>query len=223
MNRTSGGKTTIKLWDAPTRLFHWTLAVLFFVSFYTGEEGPQDLHELSGLAILTLVLFRIVWGLFGSSSARFSNFLTGPKAVLGYIRSLLHRDPPHTAGHNPTGGWAIAALLLLLLAQAGTGLFANDDIFYEGPLAYMVNKDTSDALTGIHHELFEITIILVVIHIVTVIGYLALFKENLIRPMITGLKEVDGEAAANRLKFVKPVWALGALGLAAGFVWWLVQ
>lgn len=212
----------IRLWDIPTRVFHWLLAILFVVSFYTGENGPIEIHEISGITILTLVLYRILWGIFGSTSARFAGFVRGPRAVLRYVGALLRRDPPHVAGHNPLGGWVVMVMLLALAVQASLGLFANDDILYDGPLAYMVTKDTSDMLTGFHHELFEIILVVVIIHVVAVVGYLLVFRENLIRPMLTGRKAVDKDEATRQIRFVHPALALVALAIAGGFVWWLL-
>ncbi|MEX1147603.1 MAG: cytochrome b/b6 domain-containing protein [Sphingomonadales bacterium] len=213
----------IRLWDIPTRLFHWSLVILFGVSFYTGENGPMDIHQISGITILVLVLFRILWGLVGSTTARFASFLRGPGAVFGYVRALLRRDPPHTAGHNPLGGWVVMAMLVLVGAQASLGLFANDDLFFEGPLAWMVDGDTSTRLTDLHHDLFGIILIVVIVHIVAVVGYLVLLRENLIGPMVTGRKAVDADEARRPLKFAHPALALVALSVAGGFVWWLLQ
>lgn len=216
-------KVTVRLWDLPTRVFHWVLVILVAVSYVSAEEGEMDIHEISGLMILALLLFRVVWGFVGSTSARFSDFLRLPGAVIGYVRALIRRDPPHTAGHNPLGGWVVVAFLVLLLAQAVTGLFSNDDIFFEGPLAYMVTDDVSDSLSGLHHDLFDYTLILIGIHVLAIIGYRVLFKENLVRAMFTGKKAVDAGEATKPLSFRSPLWALALLALAGGGVWWLVQ
>jgi cytochrome b len=145
-------------------------------------------HEWSGFAILVLVVFRLMWGFIGGQQSRFSNFVKGPAAVTRYASSLLRKDSKPHIGHNPLGGWSILAMLITILIQVGTGLFANDDILTEGPLYALVSKQTSDWLTGVHHLNQKILLILVLIHIAAVIFYLIAKRENLIKPMITGNK-----------------------------------
>ena len=139
----------VTVWDLPTRLFHWLLVGFVVTSFVTVEIGgnAMQIHELSGFVILSLLLFRVGWGFFGSRPSRFSDFVHGPKAVLSYVRGLLRNDTPPHFGHNPLGGWSIVAMLLALFVQAGTGLFANDDIMTEGPLYSWVNKATTGHMT----------------------------------------------------------------------------
>ena len=181
---------SIRVWDTPTRIFHWLLVGLVIFSLISGNIGlsAMQYHEWSGFAILALVGFRLVWGFVGGRYSRFSNFIKGPAAVIRYARSLLKKDTEIYIGHNPLGGWSIIAMLVSLLIQVGTGLFANDDILTEGPLYYLVSKDTSDWLTGIHHLNLNILMGLVVIHIIAVIFYLVAKQENLIKPMIVGSK-----------------------------------
>lgn len=181
---------SIHVWDIPTRLFHWILVGLVIFSFITGKIGVTAMryHEWSGFAILVLVGFRIVWGFIGGRRSRFSNFLKGPAAVIRYASSLLRKDSKAHIGHNPLGGWSIIAMLISLLIQVGTGLFANDDILTEGPLYALVSKQTSDWLTGVHHLNQKVLLVLVLIHIAAVFFYLIAKRENLIKPMITGSK-----------------------------------
>jgi cytochrome b len=216
-------RKTIRLWDSPTRIFHWLLVILVTVSYFSAEEGEMEIHEISGITVLVLVIFRFIWGFVGSSSARFSHFVRGPRAVIDYIRALLRRDPPHTAGHNPLGGWVVVAFLLMLLVQATLGLFSKDDIFYEGPLTYMITDDTSDTISGIHHELFEFILILIGIHVAAVIGYWLVFKENLIKAMITGKKRVEADATGQSLSFRSPFLAAVITAIVAGIVLLIVQ
>jgi len=181
---------SIHVWDIPTRLFHWILVGLVIFSFITGKIGVTAMkyHEWSGFAILVLVGFRIVWGFIGGRQSRFSSFVKGPVAVIRYASSLLKKDSKPHIGHNPLGGWSIIAMLTSLLIQAGTGLFANDDIFTEGPLYDLVSRKTSNWLTSIHHLNQKVLTVLVVIHIGAVIFYLIVKRDNLIKPMITGNK-----------------------------------
>ena len=181
---------SIQVWDIPTRIFHWILVGLVIFSFITGKIGLTAMryHEWSGFAILVLVVFRLVWGFIGGQQSRFSDFIKGPAAVIRYALSLLRKDSKRHVGHNPLGGWSILAMLISLLIQVGTGLFANDDIFTEGPLYALVSKQTSDWLTGVHLLNQKVLLVLVLIHIAAVIFYLIAKRENLIIPMITGNK-----------------------------------
>jgi cytochrome b len=201
----------ILVWDIPTRLFHWLLVALVTVSFVTGKIGPTAMHyhEYSGVAILMLVLFRCGWGFVGSEPSRFRSFLRGPSAVIRYASTLFQRRPARHLGHNPLGGWSVILLLICLLVQAGTGLFANDDILTEGPLFDWISKDASDWLTGIHHLNRSVLVGLITIHVGAVLFYLIYKKENLIFPMITGFKTWHADTQVYR----RNGWV--AIGLAA--------
>ena len=190
----------LRVWDLPVRLFHWLLVALVMVSFTTAQIGGNAMqyHEWSGLTILTLVLFRVLWGFAGSTYARFGDFLRGPRSALDYARTLLRGRPSFHAGHNPLGGWMIMLLLASLLVQAGTGLFANDDVMMEGPLVKHVSKETSDLLTRIHHFNFNVLLALVTIHVGAALFYLRVKRENLILPLVTGRKQVAGRRAGAR-------------------------
>ena len=179
----------VKVWDLPVRLFHWLLVAAFALSWYSSEQGLEwvNIHVWSGYTVITLVGFRILWGLVGSETARFSSFLYGPGAVLAYLRGWF-RGEGHTLGHNPVGGWMVLVMLLLLLAQGTTGLFATDDIFFDGPLGGWVGGSTQSWLTGWHKTTFDILLVLVAVHIAAIIIYRLVRGENLLRPMITGYK-----------------------------------
>ena len=181
---------SILVWDIPTRLFHWILVGLVVLSFVTGKIGGTAMryHEWSGFAILVLVGFRLVWGFVGGRQSRFSAFVKGPAAVIGYASSLPKKKSKPHIGHNPLGGWSILAMLMSLVVQVGSGLFANDDILTEGPLYAWVSKQTSDWLTGVHDLNQKILLVLVLIHIAAVLFYFVARRENLIKPMITGYK-----------------------------------
>jgi cytochrome b len=183
------------VWDLPTRLFHWLLVVLVIISFVTAKIGGNAMqyHEWSGFTILALLLFRLVWGVIGVRASRFVTFVRGPSAVLHYATNLLRKNSStHFLGHNPLGGWSIITMLFALLVQATTGLFANDDITTEGPLFDWVSKATSDGLTRVHTLNQTMIIALVSIHILAVLFYLFYKRENLVKPMITGVKEWSG-------------------------------
>lgn len=225
---------SVRVWDPATRLFHWALVILVAVNIYTGSVGglwEMDLHMLSGQAILSLVLFRVVWGLVGSRHSRFADFVRGPAAVVGYLRRLRGGgDAPPVRGHNPLGGWSVMAMLASLLVQAGTGLYANDDIFTEGPLAKTVSKATSDTLTWVHNVNSKVLFVLIAVHLLAVFGYLIVKHDNLIRPMITGRKPLPPEAPPKRAgeppaadpPFASPWRAAVILACAAALVWAVV-
>ena len=197
----------IQVWDIPTRIFHWLLVGLVIVSFITGKIGGTAMpyHEVSGFAVLSLVVFRLVWGIIGGQQSRFSAFVKGPATVLRYASTLPRKDSTPYIGHNPLGGWSIIAMLISLLIQTGTGLFANDDILTEGPLYDLVSKQTSDWLTGLHHLNQNVLLGLVVLHICAILFYLLAKRENLLIPMITGKKTWEHEMDS---AYGNPIWAL---------------
>jgi cytochrome b len=220
------GEAHIKVWDMPVRLFHWLLVLLFAFMFLSGKlKGDwMEWHMRSGYAILALVLFRILWGFAGSTYARFSNFLASPSACFAFARKLLARAPAHSAGHNPLGGWMVLVLLLALLFQVGTGLFANDDILIEGPLAPLVAKSVSDQLTSWHYWNVNLLLALVAAHVIAVLYHAFFMKENLIGAMFTGVKRMPADAAGSVVaRFTSPWLALVLLAVAALAVYLIVK
>jgi cytochrome b len=188
----------VLVWDVPTRLFHWLLVLLVATSWTTGKLGGDawlQYHFWSGYAILTLVLFRIVWGVCGSTHARFASFVRGLPSALRHLRELARPGPTSDIGHNAIGGWMIVVLLGVLLLQTGTGLFADDDIVTTGPLGDLVSSDTRSRLTTIHKYNFDVILTLAGIHIAAVLAYWIVKRQNLIGAMITGRKRAP---AANR-------------------------
>jgi cytochrome b len=221
----SGGAAgrAVRVWDGPTRLFHWLLVLLILTSWRTGEEGGEWLryHFWSGYAILTLVLFRIVWGLIGGTHARFANFVRGIPTALHHLRELMRPGPTSDVGHNAIGGWMIVVLLAVLLLQTGTGLFADDDIVTVGPLGDLVSGATRARLTTIHKYNFELILVLAGVHIVAVLSYLVLKRQNLIGAMITGNKRVLAPTAIDAARAHPALAAavlVGAAAVVAGIV-----
>ncbi len=174
----------VRVWDLPTRLFHWTLALLLVFSVSTAKIGGNAMqwHFWSGYAVLALVVFRLLWGLAGSRYARFADFLRGPRAVLAYLRGV----DDGGAGHNPLGALATLALLGSVLVQATTGLFANDAIFTEGPLAKLVSNATSDAMTSVHNWNEKVLYVLVGLHLAAIAFYALVRRQALVRSMVDG-------------------------------------
>ena len=177
-----------RVWDLPTRLFHWTLVVLVGLSWWSAENDQQDLHLYLGYGVLSLLLFRVGWGLAGSSTARFSSFVRGPAAVARYVRERFHWP---LAGHAPLGALSVLALLAMLFVMVGTGLLAADeDGLFSGPLAYLVSTDLSDVFTELHEELFNVLLVLIGLHVAAILLYRLALGRNLLGPMITGKAEL---------------------------------
>jgi cytochrome b len=215
------GSKAVPVWDIPVRLFHWTLVLLIAFSWLSGEMDWMAWHMYSGYAVLTLVLFRILWGFVGSTHARFGDFIYGPRALFGYIKTLPSRTAAKFAGHNPLGGLSVVLILLCVLAQAGTGLFANDDIINEGPLFKYVSKELSDWLTSIHKYNFNVLLALIGLHIAAVLYYLIWKSENLVKPMFTGRKHLPAGAAPALMRSTG--LAVVLLAVCAAGVWFLVN
>ncbi|MFO1200561.1 MAG: cytochrome b/b6 domain-containing protein [Burkholderiaceae bacterium] len=211
----------VRIWDLPTRLFHWSLAVLVVFSIVTAHIGGAwiDWHFRSGYAVLALIAFRIAWGFVGGRHARFANFLRGPSGIAAALRG----EPAPHAGHNPLGGLSVIAMLALIGAQAVGGLFANDDIASEGPLVRLVSKATSDTITTLHRINEKLIIALVVLHVAAIFFYLWRKRTNLVRPMITGDKSDVDPAQSTPDDAALRVRAALLLALSAAAVWWLVK
>jgi cytochrome b len=219
----AAGPDRVRVWDAPVRVFHWSIVALVVLSWVSAENGYMRLHLWSGLSLLTLLLFRIAWGFVGSTTARFSDFIRRPGQALAYLRAMRRGERPVHAGHNPAGGWMVMALLAVLLLQAGTGLFANDGVRFNGPLAARISSGLSDRLTSLHGMIFNVILLLVWMHVVAVLFYRFVQGEDLIAAMISGRKPRNEAPADADLKFVPGRWALLWLALAAAVVWWIAR
>jgi cytochrome b len=211
----------MKVWDLPVRLFHWAIVLLILAAWVTQYLNRMDLHMWIGEGILTLLLFRIVWGFIGSDTARFTRFLRNPVAALRHLAHLPRREPDREIGHNAAGGWMVLVMLALIGVQAGTGLFSNDDSDTEGPLMHLVSKDQSDWLSHIHYLNFKAIEAVIVLHVLAIVAYAGLKRQNLVRPMVTGTKLMTNDAKAPRM--VNPAWALVTLAVAFGVVVWVVK
>ena len=188
--------TEARIWDLPTRLFHWTLVLLIGLLYATGEFELLDMrwHFWCGYAALALILFRILWGFLGSQTSRFKEFVRGPAAISGYVKAMFSTSQKISIGHNPLGGWSVLALLASVLLQAVTGLFASDEIDTDGPFAAHVSGRTVKLMTRLHHWNQNVLLGLICLHIVAVLLYLLLRHENLVRPMISGRRHLPGAA-----------------------------
>ncbi len=217
---------TIRVWDLPTRLFHWLLAAAVVGLVITANVGGNWMHWhlRLGYAVLTLLLFRLVWGFVGGHWSRFGSFLYAPSTVLAYLRG--RGKPEHRVGHTPLGALSVFALLLILLAQVSTGLMSDDEIAFFGPLVRFVSGDTVALATSYHKNVGKfIVIALVVLHVVAIGFYKWVKKDNLVRPMVVGDKQVAAHLAVPQARdsAASRVLALVVLALSGGAVAWLVQ
>jgi cytochrome b len=213
----------IRVWDLPTRIFHWSLAALVVFSFATGKVGADWMqwHLRSGYAILALVLFRLAWGFVGSESARFASFLRGPRAAFAYARETLAGRHPFVPGHNPLGGWMVVAMLLAVAFQAATGLFSDDEIATQGPLAVKVSEATVSRMSGWHAANEWVIVALVALHVVAIAVYRWRWNARLVGPMVHGAMQSPPGAREPRRA---PAWAaLVVLAACAALVYVLVE
>lgn len=205
----------IKVWDPWVRAFHWLLVALLGLAWYAGEFGFSELgktwHMRIGLAVLGLVVFRVLWGVVGSETARFSHFVRGPGAVLRYLKDA-RKGRPTPIGHNPLGGWAVVILLALAAAQPITGLFASDDILSSGYLADDVSDAVQSAIGGLHKTLFWVLLGFVGLHVAAVLAYPVLKGENLVRWMVTGRRPAPADW--REPWFAHPLRAVACLAVA---------
>lgn len=205
----------MRVWDVPTRLFHWLIVLLLPACYITAEAGLMEWHFRSGFALLALVLFRVIWGFLGSDTARFRRFLVSPRAALRHLASLRAREPDTQVGHNAAGGWMVLGMLLLIGIQIGSGLCAHDDLdLYEGPLVKYISDRASDLAIAIHTWNVWVLIAAVALHILAIAVYALVKKQNLVRPMITGKKRLPAATRAPRL--IGPARAIVVLVVSAG-------
>lgn len=178
--------SSVRVWDRPTRWFHWSLATLFLVSWLSAENDLLDVHFYSGYALLTLLLFRFAWGFVGTSTARFSHFLTAPWRGLAHLPSLWRANAQPGHGHSPSGGWMVMILLGALLTQATMGLFATDELLHVGPLSDRVGSGTAETLTEWHETLGEALPWLIGLHVAAVLWIVFRQRHPLIGAMVSG-------------------------------------
>lgn len=202
----------IHLWDLPLRLFHWLLVFAVTAAIITAKIGGEWMvwHGRAGLTIVGLLAFRLTWGIVGSTTARFAHFAPRPSSLRAYLKGQWQG-----VGHNPLGALAVFLLLGLLIAQVLTGLFSNDDIDFNGPWFSLVDKDLSDRLTGLHHNLSNMLLALLGLHVAAILFYLIAKKNNLILPMVTGWKRLKTKPAVKH----KPAgWRALLASIAVAFV-----
>ncbi|MEO6410140.1 MAG: cytochrome b/b6 domain-containing protein [Burkholderiaceae bacterium] len=220
------GLRAVRVWDLPTRTFHWLLAICVIASVVSAKIGGNAMawHFRSGYVIFALLAFRLVWGLVGGRWSRFSSFVYAPAATLRYLRGASRADEHHEVGHSPLGALSVFGLLAILAAQVGTGLFADDEISNTGPLIKFVSSATSNSLTGWHKSFGQWLVIgLALLHVAAVLFYLWRRKNNLIRPMWTGDKLLPAAVPAALDRPRSRVLALLVAAACAALVTWIVK
>jgi cytochrome b len=224
--KTSSGMRQVQVWDFAVRVFHWLLVALIAFMWWSGRQKGDwmSYHFYAGYAILTLIVFRIIWGFVGGTHARFADFIYGPSAIIVYLKTLPSRTAAKFAGHNPVGGWSVVLMILCVGVQVGTGLFAsNDDTGFEGPLVKLVSGAMSGTLTSIHRISINVLLAVIAVHISAVVYYLVYKKENLIAPMISGKKHLPETLAAAERRIGGSGRALVVLAMVIVGVFFLVR
>ena len=213
----------VRVWDLPTRLFHWALVICVAGLAVTAySETGLDWHVRLGYSVLALLLFRVVWGFIGGRWSRFASFLYSPSSVVAYLRGRSH--PDHLVGHNPLGAGSVLAMLAFLLAQVGTGLVSDDESSSQGPLTPFDSSSKALAATWYHKQVGQWVLLgLVLLHVAAVLYYVLKKRQALVGAMVGGDKHVAAPVQPSRDDVASRTVALGVFALCAGFVWWLVK
>ncbi len=211
----------MRVWDAPTRLFHWAIVILIATSYVSVKNEWVQIHYFAGYTMLTLLLFRLVWGFVGSETSRFRKFLRSPVEAARHLAEFPKRAPDREIGHNAAGGWMVIVILLALALQVGTGLFAGDPIEGGGPFVDRISGPLQKQLTRIHVFNFNVILGLIILHVLAVLAYAAVKRHDLVRPMVTGKKRLP--ANSRQPRFASPLLAILIVVIAAGCVWALIR
>ena len=215
---------SVRIWDLPTRLFHWSLAACVIGLFISAKMGGNAMvwHLRLGYAVLALLLFRLCWGFIGGRWSRFSAFLYSPALVLRYLRG--QGDARDGVGHNPLGALSVFGLLGILALQVGSGLLSDDEIAFSGPLTRFVSGDTVGQATAYHTGWGQgLLIALVLLHIAAIVFYTVAKRQAMVGPMLRGDKELPTAVPASRDDARTRLAAAAVLALASGAAWWVAQ
>ncbi|RST52561.1 cytochrome b/b6 domain-containing protein [Variovorax sp. MHTC-1] len=212
-----------RVWDLPTRVFHWALTAAVISQLVTGFAGIMEWHFRGGYTVLSLLLFRLIWGFIGGRWSRFAAFVYSPGSLMNYLRGRAH--PDHLIGHTPLGAFSVFALLAILALQVASGLTADDEITASGPLTRFVSGATVSLATGWHTSQGKwIVIALAGLHVLAVLYYVLIKRRRLVRPMISGDKLVtDGSAAPSRDDAASRLLALAVFAVCAAFAAWIAS
>lgn len=215
---------SVRIWDLPTRLFHWSLAACVIGLFISAKMGGNAMvwHLRLGYAALALLLFRLCWGFIGGRWSRFSAFLYSPARVLRYLRG--QGDARDGVGHNPLGALSVFGLLGILALQVGSGLLSDDEIAFSGPLTRFVSGDTVAWATSLHTDVGQwLLVALVALHLAAIAFYTHIKRHSLVRPMVLGDKQLPASTPASRDDARTRLLAAVVLAAAAGVAWWVAQ
>lgn len=189
----------VRVWDVPVRLFHWLIVALVAAAYTTWRLNWMEWHGWIGDLVLALVLFRLLWGFFGSETARFSHFLASPRIALEHLKYAFLWEPDRQVGHNPAGGWMVVLLLALLLAETLTGIYVANDVADVGPLTGIVPAAAANAIDASHAILWNVLLAAITAHVLAIVGYAAVKGQDLVRPLITGMKVLPEPVNAPRM------------------------
>jgi cytochrome b len=203
----------MRVWDLPTRLFHWLTVILVFAAWLTERLNWMDWHAFTGEALLALLLFRLAWGVVGSDTARFARFVAGPRAAILQLARLFRREPDEQIGHNPAGGWMVLLLLALLLGETLTGIVVNNDVADEGRLSELMPAWLANGITDLHALLWEALLAAIALHLAAIAVYAGIKGHRLLRPMLTGRKPLPPHLHPPR--FASPARAALVLAVSA--------
>lgn len=206
----------VLIWDAPVRLFHWLMVVLVTAAYVTLKLNWIDWHVRLGETLLALLIARLLWGCFGSETARFRSFVASPAAALRHLRRLFHREPDLQVGHNAAGGWMVLLLLALLLTETLSGLYVNNEIADQGPLSELVPAWLANAISTLHGLVWYVLLAAVALHVLVIALYAVAKGHNLLRPMLTGYQLLPSSVDAPRQ--APALLALLPLGVGAAAV-----
>lgn len=216
--------SVVRVWDLPTRLFHWGLVVCIFGLVATAYVPGSwiEWHARLGYAVFALLLFRLVWGFVGGRWSRFSAFFYSPRSILAYLRGQGH--PDHGIGHNPLGAASVVAMILALIAQVATGLVSDDEIAFQGPLNRLVESSKGLTATWYHKDVGQwLVVALIVLHVLAIAFYQWKKKQNLVGPMLHGDKPAVPGTAASRDDAASRLLAVVVLAACAGAVLWIIR
>lgn len=220
----SDARTPVRIWDLPTRLFHWLLVLCVITLVVTGNIGGNWItwHMRIGLTVLALLVFRMLWGFVGGYWSRFVRLMHGPGAVARYLRG--QAAPSETAGHNPLGSFSVWAMLLALTAQVASGLMTDDEIAFAGPLVALVSGDTVATASRYHTEVGKLILLaLIGLHVAAVAYYGLIKGEPLVRAMVTGDKSLPDDIVPSRDGWLQRMLAIACLGGGVCLAWWVAS
>ncbi|MBS0453252.1 MAG: cytochrome b/b6 domain-containing protein [Proteobacteria bacterium] len=216
----AGPTVRVRVWDLPTRLFHWVLALAVLGQLVTGLAGVMEWHFRIGYLVLALVLFRLIWGVIGGRWSRFASFMYSPATLMGYLRGSAH--PDQRVGHTPLGALSVFAMLAFLAAQVATGLVSDDEVSASGPLTRFVSNATVHLASTWHAAAGKwVILVLVILHVLAIAFYVRVRRQQLVKPMLSGDKLLTHTAAASRDTAGSRLLALVIFGACAGFAFWI--